>query len=220
MSAFDSNRPTVFLYFSLHGARPQPKPNQIAFAEPTFRHGLFSVIPLPGSATKQCLQVIVHRLIKRVSQCVDGPPPPSHPRQMERGNTPRRYWIEVLVGNRVSPINQLLKQFAPALVPRIQGVHFRPKIDSQSIEIRPDRSGVGIPPAKASIPDKLHAQESLKLRWDDCNNVINALRMKVPTEALKVRRQECGIRVIDLLCCITPASLGPANHRMRVFDLV
>jgi hypothetical protein len=215
MPAFDTDRPAVFFYFPLHGACPQSKPDQIALAEPRFRHGLFSVITSPRSAAKQCLQVIVHCPIGRASQRVYGTPPASHPCQMKRGNASRRYRIEVLMCIRVSPVNQFLKQFAPALVPRVQGVHFCPKIDSQSIEIRTDGAGMRIASAKTSIPNKFRPQESSKLRRDDCDNVIDALRMQIPTETLKVRSQECGIRIIDLLGRITPASLGPANQPSR-----
>jgi hypothetical protein len=139
---------------------------------------------------------------------------------MQRRNAPRRYRIEVLMRDRISPVDQLLKQFASALVPGVQGVHFRPEIDSQAIEIRTDGAGVRIASAEASVPGPLRPQHCLQRSRDDGNHVIEALGMKIAAESLKVRRQECGIGIIDLLRGIPPASLGPTNHRMRVFDLV
>jgi hypothetical protein len=40
MPAFDSNRPSIFLYDPFNGARSETEPDEIAFSEPTFRHGL------------------------------------------------------------------------------------------------------------------------------------------------------------------------------------
>ncbi len=74
--------------------------------------------------------------------------------------------------------------------------------------------------AETPIPDELHSHEALKLWRDHPDNVVNALRMKIPTETLKVRREESRVRIIDLLCRIAPASFGPTDQRMRIFDLV
>jgi hypothetical protein len=106
---------------------------------------------------------------------------------MKCGNSAGRYGVEVLMCNCVSPVNQLLKQFAPAFVPSGQSINLRPKIDAQSVEIRTDGARVRIAPAQASIPDKLRAQETFELRWDYAYNLIDALRVKIPTEALEVR---------------------------------
>ncbi|MGH7173721.1 MAG: hypothetical protein ACRELG_25850 [Gemmataceae bacterium] len=125
-----------------------------------------------------------------------------------------------MMGNGVSPVDQLLKQFAAAFVPRVHDIRLCPKIDSQAVEIGTDGTGMRIASIEAPIPHKLRPQQTFKLHRDDCDKEINALGMQIPTETLKVRRQQCGIRIIDLLRRITPASLGPANHRVGVFDLV
>lgn len=143
-----------------------------------------------------------------------------HPRQMKRGTTAGCYKIEVLMSNRVSPVNQFLKQFAPALVSRVQGVDFPPKINAQSVEIGTDRTGVRIAFGEAAIPNKLDARKYSELSWDHAKDMVDAFGMKVPTKSLEVRRQDRGIGIIDLLRRVTPASFGAANRGMRVFDLV
>jgi hypothetical protein len=139
---------------------------------------------------------------------------------MKRGSAPRRHKIKVLVCNRVSPVDKLLEQFASALVPRVQNVHHFPQINSQPVEIGTDRAGVRVATTKASTPYKLHPKESSKRRGDDCNYLIDALRMKISAEALELGRQEGRVGLVDLLRRITPAPVSPANHRVRVFDLV
>src|SRR5438876_8689767 len=94
--------------------------------------------PSPRSGAKQRPQVIVHRQIKGAGQSIDGTPPCPDPGQMKRRNTSRRDRIEVLMCDCVSPVDQLLQQFAPALVLCVQSVYLRPKIDSQSVEIGTD----------------------------------------------------------------------------------
>src|SRR5437763_4886618 len=94
--------------------------------------------------------------------------------------------IEVLMRDRVSPANELLQQFTPALVPGIQGVHLCPEIDSQSIEIGPDSSRMRITPAEAPVQDKLYPQKPLKLCRCDRDDVIDTLRIQVPTETLEL----------------------------------
>jgi hypothetical protein len=90
--------------------------------------------------------------------------------------------------DRISPVDEFLKQFASAFVPGVQRVGFRPKVNAQSAEIRTNGARVRIAPCKASIPNKLRTQHDVKLRRGDGNDVINALGMKITTEALKVRR--------------------------------
>ena len=139
---------------------------------------------------------------------------------MKGGNSPRRDGIESLVGYGVSPVNQFLKQFASPFIPRVKSVNVCPKIKTQSVEIGTDCTRVGISSIETSVPDELRSHESLEPRRDEGDNMIGALRMQVATKTLKMRRQESGIRIIDLLGRITPASLGPADHHMGVFNLV
>lgn len=44
MPTVDSNRSAIFLDDAPNRARSQSKRDRVAFAEPTFRHGLFSVL--------------------------------------------------------------------------------------------------------------------------------------------------------------------------------
>lgn len=120
----------------------------------------------------------------------------------------------------ISPVDQFLQLSAAAIVPRVQGADLGPEIHSQAIEIRADSAGMRIASTQASIPDELRPQKPLKLCGDDGDNMVDALRMKVPAKALKVRRQESGIRIIDLLSRVASASFRAANHDMGVFDLV
>jgi hypothetical protein len=97
-----------------------------------------------------------------------------------------RHRVKVLMGDRVSPFYQPLEQFAPAVVPRVQGVHARPDIDPQSVEVRPDRAGVGVASGEAPVPDEFLPHESSDMCRQERNNVIDAFRMEVPAEALEV----------------------------------
>jgi hypothetical protein len=74
---------------------------------------------------------------------------------MKRGDAPWRHRIEVLVRDRISPVDEFLKQFAPTLVPHVQPVHFSPEVDPQPVEIGTDGAGVRTPSIEASMPDKL-----------------------------------------------------------------
>lgn len=96
--------------------------------------------------------------------------------------------IKILVRDRIAPVNQFLKRLAPASVSRIQGVNACPEIDPQPVEIRTNGSGMWIAFIQRAIPDELTLQESLKLRRRSGDNVIDALRMKIAAEALKMRR--------------------------------
>jgi hypothetical protein len=139
---------------------------------------------------------------------------------MEDGNAPWRHRIKVLMGNRVSPVEQLLKQFPPALVTSVQGVHVGPKVNSQSVEIRANRARLRIASSQTPIPNKLDSQKVLKRRLNDGDDTINALGMEVSTETLKVARQEGGIGIIDLLSRIPPSPFRPANHGVGVGNFV
>ena len=54
---------------------------------------------------------------------------------MECSKTPGCDRIEVLMGYRVPPVDQRLKQLAPPLVAGVQSVHFGPQIESEPLEV-------------------------------------------------------------------------------------
>src|SRR5262249_15058204 len=150
--------------------------------------------------------------IEIASQPIGSAPPSPNAYQMEGRNSSGSQGIEVLMGNGVSPVHQLLKDFTPTLVPGIQSIDLCPEVNSQAIEVGTKRAGMRIAAVQASIPNQVGAEEHAKLGRYDCKNVIDAFRMKVPTETLKMRRQESGIGVIDLLCGVPSASFRPAYH--------
>lgn len=114
----------------------------------------------------------------------------------------------------------LLEKRTPTIVSDIQSINLCPEIDAQPVKVGTNRRRVWIPSAEASIPNKFCAYENLKLDWDNCDNVVNALGMKISTEPQKLRRQESRIRIIDLLRCESPSSLSAANHCVGIFNLV
>ncbi len=81
--------------------------------------------------------------------------------------------IEVLMHNRVSPLNQLFEGFAPAFVPRVEGVDIGPNIDAESLEIRTNGAGMRIAAAKASIPVEFPMQDLSNTRWRNGDDVID-----------------------------------------------
>jgi hypothetical protein len=60
----------------------------------------------------------------------------------------------------------------------------------------------------------------LQLHRGDANQLIDALRVKIAAEPLRVRRQERCVSVVDLLRRKAPAALGPTDHDMRILDLI
>ena len=50
-----------------------------------------------------------------------------------------------------------LDTFLAPLASRVQGVHVRPELDPQPVEIGPDGTGVRVAAAEAPIPDELQS---------------------------------------------------------------
>jgi len=74
--------------------------------------------------------------------------------------------IEVLVRNRVSPINEFLQQLIPASISRVATGYAWPELNPEPVEIRSDPAGVRVAFVEGSIPEEFRAEESLELPGD------------------------------------------------------
>src|SRR5260221_13626511 len=99
-------------------------------------------------------------------------------------------------------------------------IYARPELNPEPVEIRSDPAGVRVAFVEGSIPEEFRAEESLELRRGGGDDAVDAFGMKIAAKALKMRRKQRGIGVVDLLGRVASASLAPTHHGMRVFDLI
>ena len=109
----------------------------------------------------------------------------------------------------VPPVNQLLKQLSSSWISVAGAVNACPELNTQSVEIGADCAGMRIAFVQRAVPDELCAQKRSQCCRCGRNQMIDAFRMQVPAEPLKMGGEQRGIRVVDLLRRVSPASLVP-----------
>jgi hypothetical protein len=107
---------------------------------------------------------------------------------MKRRISTRRDSVEILVCNRVSPVDQFLQEFTSTFVSRVQPIDIRPNVNSKSVKIRTDRTRMGIASVQTSVQNEFGSQQFLELRRDLRHNVIDGFCVKIAAITLKVRR--------------------------------
>src|SRR5205814_5932 len=144
-------------------------------------------------------------------QSIQRTAPQSHLRKMKNRRASELRRVEVLMSDGVSPFAQFLEQFLPAIVSGKIRVDFCPKRDSEAAKVRADVAGVRIPTVQRASPDKLSSQQSLQPDRGCRHDVLNAFRVKIPAEPLKLRRQKGRVSVVNLLRGITTPTLCAAD---------
>ncbi len=125
------------------------------------------------------------------------------------------------MGNRISPFIQKFKRRLAGLILTVVGQNILPKQDPQSVEVGTNVTRIWVTVVEFSSVNELGSQDSSEVaRTDKPNELVNAFGMKASAEPLKLRRQQHGIRMVDLLSCIPSATSGSTYHSMRGHDLV
>ena len=123
--------------------------------------------------------------------------------------------------DRVSPVVEFLQVVHATLAVSVVVADTVPEIEAEAIEICADVSRIRIGMIKLAVQREFGAKYGPQAnRIDDSNDVINAFRMQIPTEALKLRRQQHGVRVVDLVSRVTSTASAAADTSMCVLDFV
>ena len=95
--------------------------------------------------------------------------------------------IKVLVCNRISPLIQKLKSRLTSLILAVVGQDVLPKPESQSIEVGPDVTRIGVSVVELSPVDEFGLQNSGEVaRTDGSNELVNAFGVKTTAESLEL----------------------------------
>jgi hypothetical protein len=140
-------------------------------------------------------------LVERTSQTIAGTPPPPDLIQPKDRRTTEPDEVEVLVDDRIPPIIQFFEQLHASQVLRVMDFDFIPERDLETTEVRADAAGLSIATIQETAPSQLGSHQLLQCRrrCDRCQDVDNALAVKISTEPLELRRKQHSIRVIELL---------------------
>jgi hypothetical protein len=101
-------------------------------------------------------------------------------------------------------------------------IEFVPELDAQKPEIRAEAARLSILAIELAAPGKTSLKQvSYRCgRVDESHQSGNALSVQVATESLKLRGDEYGVGLIDLLCRIPPPRSSPTDGRMRCLDFI
>jgi hypothetical protein len=166
--------------------------------------------------------VTPHHFAEPTSQTLTGPPPPPDPIQSKDNRTAELMRIEVLMCDCIAPLIQLFEEIHQRRRPRIISPHFIPEMDPQPAEIRAEAARLSIAAVQLTIPDEFvpHHGPDCERRRNHPDKMIDALRMKVSTEPLKLRGEHHGVGPIELLGIEPPATLRPTHRGVTPRDLV
>jgi hypothetical protein len=167
------------------------------------------------------MQMAEHDRVDFDSEDVAHAPKGSYLRELNGGRASQLRLVEVLVADGIAPMHQELQLSSTPSVRGSLPHDLRPQGQAEARKVAPDVAGGRIasiqePPAR---PVRLNRHlEGHGL--DGSSKVDGRLRMKVPAECLKSRRQQYDIGLIDLLCGIPQAPTGPAHDPMSAGDLI
>src|SRR6266849_9042059 len=100
-------------------------------------------------------------------------------------------------------------------------VNQRPELHPQTVKVRTDCSGMSISAVQTAIEQEFRPEHPLENRRSySLDKEVNAFRVQVAAESLKLRGQQNRIRVVDLFGCIAPATRRAADAPMRRLDII
>ena len=137
---------------------------------------------------------------------------------MQAGDATDR--AEILVGDRVPPVDEFLKRVAAGCVAGVQRLDGRPERDAEAVEVRSDPAGMRVPLVERTIEEKLGAKERPDVRRAGRDEVVDAFGVQVAAESLEVRRELRGVGVVDLKRRVPWAALRSADRYVGLHDLV
>jgi anti-sigma B factor antagonist len=128
---------------------------------------------------------------------------------------------KVLVSDGIPPVVQLL-EFPPQRPGSgIVGLHFEPELDAKAVEIFLKVIEIRIPVVQPPPPEQIVPDDRLQVgRRSQTDQILHAFGMKVPAEALKVRREQHDVSLIDLLGRVPSAPACDTDRSMGMLDLV
>jgi hypothetical protein len=156
-----------------------------------------------------------HYLFKGICKLVARVSPLADLLQPQNRRASEFRWIKILMSDRVPPSVQLLKPVQTSLVADVQVLHFVPERKSESIVVFANVSGIRIPCLQLPVLDK-NIPECCpqKTSWNALHEVVRAFRVQIPTVSLKLRGEQDGICLIDLLGSVASSAAHTTDAPM------
>ena len=122
----------------------------------------------------------------------------------------------------ISPLIQFFKDVFSNLVLRMVDINFLPKLDAEQPEIGSDTTGLSVLTVELATlrESSLDPMPYQYRRLDERHEMGNAFGMEIAAESLKMRSDQYGVRLIDLLSCVAASSTCPTHGGMSGLDLV
>jgi hypothetical protein len=126
------------------------------------------------------------------------------------------------VGDCIPPVVQKLKLSPPGSILWMMAIDFCPEDETEKSEVGPDAARLSVPTVELATPDEPVLDETPdRCGWIEMpHQVRDALGMEVTAEPLKLRRDQHGVRLVDLLGRVTTARARAADRGVGGLDLV
>jgi hypothetical protein len=126
-----------------------------------------------------------------------------------------------VVGDGVPPPVQIFEVSMPALVSSAEGVHVAPEGHPEPPEVGPKVPGIRIALIElATLSENEPERFAHSCRRSIRGEEINGLGMETPAKPLELRRQQYGVRVVDLQGGVPTPSTRPSDGFVRRFNLI